>query len=730
MKSNINGIPTNAVEWMKANALSATPADPTEYSLRDVIVVKAVKIKKIFKHVAKVNTDGTITHLDECEIEQEMFDGQFMWLKNVPSGQLRGWCFKAMGLNGEMLISLVNGWEDMMITDIDGNKRRLGDAVGFCTDSCWKGSKFFDSYAEFCDKAEELAQFIPGMDKIWIVREAGEIDDEEADYGRRLSRQATQQWVNASLAQLSNLTRSTRNALNKMKTYDGLVKLASEKSKPVQDRTDLAGLIEAMPELVTSAPMQDWAKSKYVRKQLNAAANRIHVNGNYPYICMDPLAMIQVHILGINPDSQDLGFLKAGEVCNFKYHDGQKLFAIRYPANYQTGTVLVNRIIDAFRGLGDVAVLPYYGDTIIREDGDFDGDEMMFCPDDIVIRLTEQMIDTFCPELIDFPHGKKAEMVPWETRDNRFDQISDALWRSMKFNLVGVYSNMSVRCMHLGKIEECIMMHVMAILCLDMVKGTEISPAILKAAEDIRSKVSKMCDGAMPWNQQFRDALIGVSDRKYMEPSNDTVDTITRLVMSTGEYTFDAQGHEVGDSWKLMTNGGSRITRKGVLDKALSDEFCQFFSRDNMSEEDLAIYRNLKEGKEIGVADLMREAAINESAMMYTCPGDTLDDKKCAYRELVREAAFKLGRTSGMPDDELKNSVINWAAKIAVTGEGMSNADYRGKYAMFVMRVFALDFIRNIEANRGVAPEDTFEARRNASTDDVMSITEDDLSID
>lgn len=707
-------VPSNATEWLKANALSATPADPTEYNLRDVIVMKAVKVKRLFKRVARVNNDGSITHLTEAELEQELFDGQMLWLKKVPSGQLRGWCFKAFGIRGDLLIETVKGWEDMVVIDVDGNERRLGDAVAICTDSCWKGSKFFKTYEEYVRTAEELAQFIPDFDKIWIVREAGEADEdgEKVDFGRRLSRQATQQWVNATLAQLSNLTRGTRIGLNALKTYGGLLKSASESGKKIQDRSDFAGLIEALPSLITTDPVQGWAEARYYRKQLDAAANRLHVNGNYPYICMDPWAMIQILILGRDPMSNDLGFLKAGEVYNRKYKNDQKLFAIRYPANYQTGTVLVNKIVDAFYSLGDVAVLPLYGDTIIREDGDFDGDEMMFCPDDIVIRLTENMIREFNPELIDFPHGKKAKMDVWGNRDERYAQIAETLWRSMKFNLVGVYSNMSVRCMHLHKTEECIMMHVMAILCLDMVKGTEVSAGILNKAEEIRKQIQKICDGAMPWNQIFRDKLKGIEGRKYMEASNDTVDTISKMILSTGEYTFDAQGHELGDDWRLMQSGDrSQSTRKGVLPESLAAEFCEFYSRTDMKEADMAICQKLRSGEKIGVAELMEAACVNELAMQYTCPGEALEDKKAAYRELIREMAIKLGRGQGLDDETLKAHVINWAASAAVTGKGVRE-DIRSNYALFVLRVFAKDFLHNVEANRGITGSDTFDARR------------------
>ena len=726
-------IPANATEWLKANALSATPADPTEYNLRDVIVMKAVKVKRLFKRVARVNDNGSITHLTEAELEQELFDGQMLWLKKVPSGQLRGWCFKAFGIRGDLLIDLVDGWEDIVVTDIDSKQRRLGDAVGICTDSCWKGSKFFKTYEEYVRTAEELAQYIPDFNKIWIVREAGEIDEltgETVDFGRRLSRQATQQWVDATLAQLTHLTRKTRLALNKMKTYDGLRKLASESAKPLEKRSDMAGLIEALPELVLTEGMQDWAKAKYEKKQLNAAANRLSVSGNYPYIAMDPWAMIQVLCLGRDPMDEDLGFLKAGEVCNFKFKNEQKLFAIRYPANYQTGTVVINKIVEAFRAMGDVAILPYYGDLIIREDGDFDGDEMMFCPDELVIRLTEEMIAKYKPELIDFPHGRKAEMKPFGDRSNRFDEIANTLWRSMKFNLVGVYSNMSVRCMHLGKIDDCILMHVMAILCLDMVKGTAVPEGILKTAESIRQRINKMCNGAMPWNQIFRDQLKGISGRKYMEPSNDTVDTIARLIMTTGEYTFDADGHEMMDEWRQMQSPDrNQSTRKGVMPQDLAEEFCELFSRDDIDEDMLSVYRNIKAGRPIGVAELLQAAYVNESAMVYTCPGADVEDKKAVYRELIREVAFKLGAGQDLSDDELKVRVINWAAQTAVTGRGVKK-EKQGKYAMFVMRTFALDFLHNIEANRGIKPSETFEARRKTAEEEAKAMRDFENGVD
>lgn len=723
-------VPSDAVEWLKANALSATPAEPTEYSIRDIIVMPAVKVKHMFKNVCRIDENGVITHLDEAELEQELIDGQMLTLV---TGQARGWCIKGLGIG--LYAELID--PDAVVIDIDGKERRIGDAVAICTDSCWKAKKFFSSYSEFCDVAEELAEYIPGFDKLWIVREADELDEdgEEVDYGRRLSRQATQQWVHATTAQLLNLTRRSRNSLNKMKTYDGLVRLASEQAKPLAKRSDLAGLVEALPELVLTDGMQDWAATKYEKKQLDAAASRLNVPGNYPFIAMDPVAMKQVLVDGRNPLEEGLGVLQAGEVCNMKYKDGQKLFAVRYPANYQTAVVLKNRRIDIFAALGEVAILPMYGDTIIREDGDFDGDEMMFSPDELIIRLTEQMIDEFHPELIDFPHGKKAKMDVWGTRENRFEQIAEALWRAMRYNEVGIYSNMAVRCMHLHKMEECIMMHVMAILCLDMVKGAEVSAKLIETAEKIRASINTLCNGAMPYNQIFRDKRKGITGRKYLAPSNDTVDTISRMIMTTGDYSFDAEGHELFNAWKLMTDGGSDITRMGTLPEELAQAFVESYSRSDVNTDDLAVYRKIKNGERIGVAELMQAAATNEASMVYTCDGDTVNDKKAAYRELIREIAFALGRDSGLTDEELKSRVVNWAAKIAVTGAGARHGK-TARYSMFVMRVFAIDFLRNVERNNGVAAEDSFEVRRELAAngddndDSVMEISDEELEID
>lgn len=724
-------VPTNAVEWLKNNALLATPATPTEYSIRKIIVMKAVKVKRMFKNVCRINPDGTMTHLDEAELEQELFDGQILTLV---TGQIRGWCIKGFGVG--LYAELIN--PDAVVIDIDGNERRIGDNIAICTDSCWKAKKFFASYAEFCDAAEAIAQYIPDFDKLWIVRQPEEVDEdgEEVDYGRRLSRQTTQQWVNATTAELLHLTRKTRESLNKMKTYDGLVRLASEQAKPLAKRSDMAGLVEALPEIVLTEAVQDWAKAKYLRKQLDAAANKLNVPGNYPYIAMDPVAMVQILVEGHNPNEEGLGVLKAGEVFNQKYKDGQKLFAVRYPANYQTGVVLTNRIVEVFKKLGDVAVLPLYGDTIIREDGDFDGDEMMFSPDKLVIKLTERMIEEFHPELIDFPHGRKTDMVPWGTRESRVQDIANALWRAMRYNEVGIYSNMSVRCMHLGKIEECKMMHVMAILCLDMVKGTEVSAELLAAAEGIRSSVNKLCRGAMPHNQRYRDQRKKITGRKYMEPSNDTPDTISRMIMTTGDYTFDANGHELLDAWKLMTDGGSISTRKGVMPEELAQAFLESYSRTDIGVDDLKVYQAIKNGEAIGVADVLRAGFANEASMAYSFTGDSLNDKKMAYRELIREICFTIGRDRGLTDEELKARVVNYAAGIVAKSASGVHDEKKNEFAMFVLRVFAVDFLRNVERNKGISSYEGFEARREAAQkkedfdDSVMDESAQDLSID
>lgn len=724
-------VPTNAVEWLKNNALLATPATPTEYSIRRIIIMKAVKVKRLFKNVCRVNADGTMTHLDEAELEQELFDGQMLTLI---TGQIRGWCIKGFGVG--LYAELID--PDAVVIDIDGNERRIGDNIAICTDSCWKAKKFFSSYAEFCDKAEEIAEYIPDFDKIWVVRQPEDIDEdgEEVDYGRRLSRQTTQQWVHATTAELLHLTRKSRESLNAMKTYSGLYHMFSEESRPLSKQSDFAGLVQALPEIILTDAVQDFAKARYLRKQLDAAANKLQIAGNYPYICMDPVAMKQILVDGRNPMDEDLGVLKAGEVFNQKYKNGRKLFAVRYPANYQTAVVLVNKIVDVFKKLGDVAVLPMYGDTIIREDGDFDGDEMMFSPDKLVIKLTEQMIEEFHPELIDFPHGRKIDMVPWGNRDARVQDIANALWRAMRYNEVGIYSNMAVRCMHLGKIEECKMMHVMAILCLDMVKGTEVDPRLIATAEDIRDRINRFYRGAMPHNQRYRDQRKHITGRKYLAPSNDTPDTISRMIMTTNDYEFDAEGHELMDLWKLMQDGSGTSTRKGVMPDDMAQAFAESYSRSDITPEDIKIYRAIQNHEPVGVADVLRAAFMNECCMAYTFAGDNLNDKKAAYRELVREVCFSIGHGRGLSDEELHNHVVNWAADVFVHCAASMENDKKKEYAMFVCRVFAVDFLRNIEANRGILPCDGFEARREAAQnnedyeDSVVEESACDLDID
>lgn len=738
---------TDAVELTTMNSYMFTPSAPTSYRMHDIIVMDSIAIKQTFKKICRIGDDGKLHRLTDAELEVTKFDGMVLFVLN---GQLRGWMFKGYGCDKDAVIKYcieIEGHDpDEIIIDKYGVEHRFSDVVGITTTDAWKGSKYFGTYQEYLNVLDELVNYFPNIDKVWVVREAGVNEEGEdiADFGRTLSRQTTQQFMNASLAELAALTKYSRNHLKRLKTFDGLKKSLGEEAKPLQERSDFAALIDYCPELELADTVQTYSKTVWTNEKTKACSNKIRIGGNYPYIIMDPVAMAQILIFHHDPNEQGLGLLKGNEVNNTKYRDNVKLFSIRYPSNYMTATVVINRRFQVFDSLGEVAVISYYGDWIIRQDGDFDGDEAMFSPNKLLIKLTEQMIARYQPELIDFPHGRKSEKAVFGTRANRNKQIAECLWRAMKFNTVGIYSNLAVACFYLKDMDSAIMAHVMAILSIDMVKGVQVPQGIINKAEAIQKRIRKEMQYCMPWNQQFRDALKHITGRAYLAcDKSSTPDMIASLICSdVGEYAFDGQGHVLtGDTMLAIMNGSNMSTRQGVVPAEFAAAMRDAFSRTDKNAEDLEFYRKLANGQKVGIKDILEAAAINESAMVYSCPGETVNDKRIEYRKMIRHICLNLGSNEDwttkdgvlIPIDERHARVVNYAAKLFINGIGDTEED-RSRIGMFVGRTFAIDFINNYEANNSITGDDTLEARRQIAMlaetidmDNVPSIDDEDI---
>lgn len=716
--------PDNAAEWLKRNATLTTPSKIIKsqtgetISVRDILMVDDVEIDRMFDRVTTV--DGKlIGPATAKKLKLTMFDGQGQWLESgLSSTQGRGAAFKFMAL------ARPDYKLPEYATDIMGNRVRVADYKVLMTKSCWKAAKMGMNWYEFRDKVTELAKRCPGYDLLRAVRYSDrEIGDEENP--RNLSRQLTQQFVKVNDEDVENMTRATRRWLKNQKKLWAILADLCEWDKPASERSALARLFSKYPQLVMYPSIQQYLRTTWNRKRDKACSGKLRANGVYPYIGQDPIAMIQICLEGRDPNEEGLGVVPAGKVNLPKVKEGRKMVCVRYPANYIVGMVVEQVNVPEFANLGNVAVLSYYGDTITRADGDFDGDEMLFLFAKHLVELMERTIGMFKPTLIDFTHSKIACNTPFGTRDHFNEEIAKALVRAQEFNLVGRYSNLAVTCLQRASLAKdgltCLkwlnnakIAHVGAIVCLDMVKGADVPEELKKQLEDLYNAVrgDEQNPGyKMPWNQLFSHPELTAADVE--ERSECTQDKIAgRIYDDCGEFAIDFEGQEPmawSDSY-LLDFLPEMETRSAVALFRVDESILRKLRGCRLEDEcGKVTWAKMERGEAVGLKEFLMMGWYNSSSMLWKMPGVDAAEKREELNKLIRKAVLmgvinnewtdKDGRKWSLVERyaTFVRAIVEYTFSVAVNDGSITrhvhkiDEDKLGSWCMYLLHVFAED---------------------------------------
>jgi len=709
--------PDTAAEWLKRMAVLMTPSsilvsgssaqvrgyfikamligngENGPIHLRDIKMVNSIKINRTFDRVRMVDgkyhpvesmttqqtqADGQMVRTDDPDIVEAVFD-----LENVDSFPSEFWGYKVVAT-----------------TDV------------------WKANKLFpswDAFLAWVDKLEAKYPFIGYLRCVRLADDPENLDEDETTETRELSRQLLQQMLLISAKEVAHLTQRTRRWLKQEKTASGVYRKLTEANLSEDQRSDAAKVFAALPELMGERHIDNYLKECWSEKRRHAAMGKLRVSGSYPFLAQDPVAFLQVAVFGHDPEDSNLGVLGAEEFSTPDMEDKQEACVNRYPANAITAKVMVNRVINAFAKLDGILVLSWHGDAIVRFDGDFDGDEALLVTWAWFVQLMKRMLAMANFPLIVFEHGSKEEAKAFRTAENKASAIAAALQRSQEFNQVGIYSDLAMTLLALAsdaayhgedaKKEEYLraasLAHVGAILCIDQVKGNDISPELLAALKKLQAYVRKRTQGLKPWNQQFHRP--GKAVLPFMDC---TADRIAACIMTdVGEWELqDAPTWDPALADLMMSNTACGHKPYGA---PVAHKFLQELNWRNYADDESRLAVAVRKGEPVTMKDLLVFFWRNRCALSYRMLGDGAEQSNELYK-LCREVCMETltakshsynGRELSQAEKEAL--VVNAAIRMAFEldhGNGIAE-DKKASFAMFVLRVFAPDITKNLERN-------------------------------
>ena len=687
-------------------------------TINDIQLVKDIVVTRHLDNARTVGNktdDGEIFFDAPADIEKTMADGAVIYT----------------GKDGEEDLGALEQWGQFcsyggkgLITDarscIETAARLEGKEIPndlkpiMMGEGCWKFDKIGCSWAEFVDRCNEMAKTYPCLNKLYLLREGDELEGEVKI--RRLTRSLIQQWIHMDAADIRKMTAQSRKALRRMKTMKGALSSLTEIGKPESERSEVSQVFAKAPWLILNPAVQQYLETRFIKKRNEAAANKIRTSGSYPYITEDLVAVAQIWIFGADANRNDLGVLAANEMSVADIPE-RKILAVRFPANYQTAAVRQNVVrADAFASCPNVCQISFYDDILVRQDGDVDGDEMAIIENDIAIKATEAMYEEFNPPVIVFAHGSKAEKKVLGTEAQLIATMYDDLWKAKRFDGVGKYANLATLCCHLASVAyaegrmDAVKIHLNqmslastgAILAIDQVKGNAVSEELISRLEEISMKVRGMCDGKMPYTQQF---VKGISSDKCLDESNSICDQIAGLIIrDAGEFEMEtgaAVWNKTEAKRALLSFGDKyRITavRKSPVIGTVLDKLADNWFNDKQ-DADRATFEAIRNHEAIGQKELLTLLWRNACALEFRMEGENLAAKRAEYLKTVREILYTQACSTKwvskdgyvFSDNEKKLAVVNAAVSdaLCLNGSNGIDADKRGSYAMFVLKVFA-----------------------------------------
>lgn len=787
---------TGAEFWkMRANLLRPhlkpfKTAEGKICKIKDVLVVKDVE--KIFKFPnARTigQNNGSLVTDGLSETSAVLGDGAVLFIQPMETqGQLTAPGMKGFGCDASSSLKAmcekhglrVEDVLDMEIKSIDGKMHRIGDYVAICGEGCWKFDKAFNSYEAYLDWLEGMSKSYPGIDNLSLLRQSEEIEDE--DNVRRLTRTLIQQWMYMTPEEIRKLTARARSGLRKGKTFYGAVQRLAGLFKNEEERSEIERLFAEAPWLVANPSVQEYLGEGWKKRQIEAASGKFRTEGQYPYIMQDLIALLEVWVLGMNPDDENLGVLRGDEVSAADVPDGRELLCVRFPANYLTAKVMVNKACkEAFATLNGVMVLSVHSDILIRQDGDVDGDEMAVIYDRLAIKLTKRVIAEFNPPVILFKHGAKAERHTHATKAEFLRDASDALWRAKRYDSVGLYANLATKCAYLAAMahkngKESARDNYLswmsaastgAIMAIDQVKGNQVDESLISWLEDIGRKVNIHMQevakhmGVAPlaakgmkhpfvhfYNAQQKGKPVPLAEC-LPENKDNFVDEMAEFILrDTGSWSdFNFQGvvWNAADANEALTDHSVPMmaVKTGIVSKdmlaLLKDNWFKPKNSDDSANETLA---KMTVGSKIGLKELLLALWRNEASASYRMDGRTLWEKKQEYAAVCRDIlnllisggewvnVYSDERPVGyvFTEDEKRTILANYVIRDSlelIRGNGLKQN--KGSYAMFCLKLFAREARENLAKNNRT---NTALCANIDMTDIYANATEDNLEDD
>ena len=686
---------TGAERW-KATANTVRPwmkpfrtLDGKVLKMSDILFVKDVKKIYVIKNGRRIGKlgDGTLVKDGEMEEEVILGDGAILALVELAfQGQCSGLGLKGFMCDATSAIAYlckklgmtVAEFMNLEVEGIDGKMHRIGDYKAIAGEGCWKFDKAFSSFDEYMTWLDNMAKKYPGIDSLHLLRQSEEIEDEEKV--RRLTKTLIQQWMMMSPAEIRKLTKNARYDLKKQKSFEGSLRKLAALWKAPEDRTAVEKLFCAAPWLVMNPCIQDYLEESWNRKLIEAASCKFRTEGQYPYIMQDPVALLEVWVLGKDANDPDLGVLKVGEVSVADVPEGRELLCVRFPANFLTAKVMVNRACrEAFASMNSVMVLSVHDDILIRQDGDVDGDEMCVIYNRLAIELTKRMNEMFNPPVVLFAHGSKPQRHQYADHKAFLNDCADALWRAKRYDSVGLYANLAMKCAYLAAIayargdkknaeKYLLWMSVAstgAILAIDQVKGNDVDESLIKWLDDIQKSVRKALRNIaaeMGFSKDDQYKRVNPFTHYYNELAKrraitmDTclpacednfVDQVSSLILrDAGSWNeYDTQGvkwnADAAES-SLLYNIAPVSVKYGKVTKDMVDllgnNWFKFAAKANEIDATLETRKKFaKIGTTLGMKEFMLLLWRNEASMAYSMEGSALWEKKEEYYDVCRQ---------------------------------------------------------------------------------------------
>ena len=734
--------------------------------MKDILFVDDVEKTYIIKNARRIGklNGGLVRNGLDKELKV-ILDGGIMFLEEMEfQGQASSAGLKGYGFDGSSPVMALcekygmslEEFMNIKVKGIDGRMHRLGDYKAIAGSGCWKLDKAFSSYDEYMIWLNTQAKKHKDIDVVYLLRQSEEIEDEEKV--RRLTKSLIQQWLFMTAAEIRKLTKQARNDLKKAKSFSGSVKKLAALWKNPEERSAVEKLFNEAPWLVMNPCIQNYLEESWNRKLIEAASCKFRTFGQYPYIMQDPVAALEVWVLGKNPDDPDLGILKGDEVSVADVEDGKELLCVRFPANFLTAMVMKNKACrKEFASMNGVMVISIHSDILIRQDGDVDGDEMCVIYDKLAIDLTKRMIEKYNPPVVLFQHGSKGDKPTYQNAKEFLDGVADALWMAKRYDSVGIYANLAMKCAYIASVYEArgdvkrrdealLWMSVAstgAIIAIDQVKGNAIDESLINWLNDIQKyvrKAFKEIAAEMGYNKAEQSKRQAPFTHFYNEmakrrpisidvclPANDDnfVDQISSLILhDAGTWAeYDAQNvvwnkdaaiealldHSMPFGMKVRYG----VVTQQIID-TLGDNWFKFAAKAGEIDATVDTRRKLRVGSQLGMKEFMLLLWRNESSMSYSMEGRTLWEKKEEYygtcRDLIKmflesgnwvnqyAKSFPVGYEF-KPEERwtiAANAIVSDALELA----GSNGVDKKGSYAMFCLKVFAEDIVKNLKENR------------------------------